>query len=185
MLEIEIKDTEFWDEKTETFRYTEPCKLSLEHSLISLAKWESKWNKPFLSEIEKTQEEVKDYIRCMTVNRVVDPSVYDALTSEDYRKINEYIDSSMTATTFSEDPTRRKGRKGRRGEIMTAEVIYYYMISFGIPFECEKWHLARLLTLIRVCSIKNAPSKKMSKSAAAQQQRALNQQRRARLNSRG
>ena len=182
MLEIKVKGAEFWNDEIEEFVIVEPCTLMLEHSLISLSKWESKWKKPFLNNDAKTVEETRDYVRCMTINKNVTDSTYLALTSYDLKKINEYIGDTMTATTFH---TRDGKSKGGRGEIMTAEVIYFYMISFGIPFECEKWHLNRLLTLIKVCNIKNAPKQKMSKAAAAKQQRALNAQRRAKSGSRG
>lgn len=180
MLEIEVPGTEIWDSEKEIFYYTDPSKLVLEHSLISISKWESKWNKPFLSKDEKTQEEMIDYVKCMIVNRA-DPMVCNCLTTDNYKQINDYIAAPMTATTFRENGGAPRGNR----EIMTAEVIYFYMISFGIPFECEKWHINRLLTLIRVCSIKNSPRKKMSKSAAAKQQRALNAQRRAKAHSKG
>lgn len=180
MLEIEVPGTEIWDSEKEIFYYTDPSKLVLEHSLISISKWESKWNKPFLSKDEKTPEEMIDYVKCMIVNRA-DPMVCNCLTTDNYKQINDYIAAPMTATTFRENGGAPRGNR----EIMTSEVIYFYMISFGIPFECEKWHINRLLTLIRVCSIKNSPSKKMSKSAAAKQQRALNAQRRAKAHSKG
>lgn len=180
MLEIEVPGTEIWDSEKEIFYYTDPSKLVLEHSLISISKWESKWNKPFLSKDEKTSEEMIDYVKCMIVNRA-DPMVCNCLTTDNYKQINDYIAAPMTATTFRENGGAPRGNR----EIMTAEVIYFYMISFGIPFECEKWHINRLLTLIRVCSIKNSPRKKMSKSAAAKQQRALNAQRRAKSHSKG
>ena len=180
MLEIEVPGTEIWDSEKEIFYYTDSSKLVLEHSLISISKWESKWNKPFLSKDEKTPEEMIDYVKCMIVNRA-DPMVCNCLTTDNYKQINDYIDAPMTATTFRENGGAPRGNR----EIMTAEVIYFYMISFGIPFECEKWHINRLLTLIRVCSIKNSPRKKMSKSAAAKQQRALNAQRRAKAHSKG
>ena len=180
MLEIEVPGTEIWDSEKEIFYYTDPSKLVLEHSLISISKWESKWNKPFLSKDEKTLEEMVDYVKCMIVNRA-DPMVCNCLTTDNYKQINDYIAAPMTATTFRENGGAPRGNR----EIMTAEVIYFYMISFGIPFECEKWHINRLLTLIRVCSIKNSPRKKMSKSAAAKQQRALNAQRRAKAHSKG
>lgn len=182
MLEIRIEGTEFWNDETEEFVTAEPCTLMLEHSLISLSKWESKWQKPFLSQAEKTLEETRDYIKCMTINKNVKATSYLALTRKDIAKINDYIANPMTATTFH---TREGQAKRGRGEVMTAEVIYFYMISFGIPFECEKWHLNRLLTLIKVCNIKNAPKQKMSKATAAKQQRALNAQRRAKTGSRG
>lgn len=180
MLEIEIPRTEIWDNENEMFSYVDSCKLVLEHSLISISKWESKWNKPFLTRDEKTPEEMIDYVKCMIVNHA-DPVVCNCLTTDNYKQINDYIAAPMTATTFRENGSAPRSNR----EIMTAEVIYFYMISFGIPFECEKWHINRLLTLIRVCSIKNAPSKKMSKSAAAKQQRALNAQRRAKAHSKG
>lgn len=180
MLEIEIPRTEIWDNENEMFSYVDSCKLVLEHSLISISKWESKWNKPFLTRDEKTPEEMIDYVKCMIVNHA-DPVVCNCLTTDNYKQINDYIAAPMTATTFRENGGASRGNR----EIMTAEVIYFYMISFGIPFECEKWHINRLLTLIRVCSIKNSPSKKMSKSAAAKQQRALNAQRRAKAHSKG
>lgn len=180
MLEIDVPGTEIWDSEKEIFYYTDPSKLVLEHSLISISKWESKWNKPFLSKDEKTPEEMIDYVKCMIVNRA-DPMVCNCLTTDNYKQINDYIAAPMTATTFRENGGAPRGNR----EIMTAEVIYFYMISFGIPFECEKWHINRLLTLIRVCSIKNSPRKKMSKSAAAKQQRALNAQRRAKAHSKG
>lgn len=180
MLEIEIPRTEIWDNENEMFSYVDSCKLVLEHSLISISKWESKWNKPFLTRDEKTPEEMIDYVKCMIVNHA-DPVVCNCLTTDNYKQIKDYIAAPMTATTFRENCGAPRGNR----EIMTAEVIYFYMISFGIPFECEKWHINRLLTLIRVCSIKNAPSKKMSKSAAAKQQRALNAQRRAKAHSKG
>lgn len=182
MLEIEIEQSEFWDDISNTFVYVNPCVLTLEHSLISLSKWESKWNKPFLTDKEKSLEEIRDYIRCMTVNKVSDPNVYLALTQSDIIKINDYISLPMTATTFT---NHKPGRSRHQKEIMTAEIIYFYMISYGIPFECEKWHLNRLLTLIKVCNIKNSPKQKMSRAEAAKQQRALNAQRRARSGSRG
>lgn len=183
MLEIKIEGTEFWNDEIEEFVTTEPCTLMLEHSLISLSKWESKWKKPFLSQAEKTPEETRDYVRCMTINKNVSENSYLALTMTDLKKINDYVADSMTATTFHHTKDGRGGRG--HNEVMTAEVIYFYMISFGIPFECEKWHLNRLLTLIKVCNIKNAPKQKMSKAAAAKQQRTLNAQRRARSGSRG
>ena len=182
MLEIKVPGAEFWNEETDAFVTVEPCTLMLEHSLISLSKWESKWKKPFLKDGPKTVEEIRDYVRCMTINKNVNENIYLALTATDLEMINAYVADTMTATTFhTRDGQARRGR----GEIMTAEVIYFYMISFGIPFECEKWHLNRLITLIKVCNIKNAPKQKMSKAAAAKQQRALNAQRRAKSGSRG
>ncbi len=156
------------------------CTLSLEHSLVSLAKWESKWCKPFLSnDKEKTYEETLDYIRFMTVTQNVDPRVYENLSRENIQKINDYIEAPMTATTI-----REKGGKGSK-EIVTAELIYYWMIALQIPFECQKWHLNRLLMLIRVCNVKNQPSKKMSKRDVMSRNTSLNAARRKAMGQRG
>lgn len=179
MLDIKIPSVEFYDEIAEEFITTKEQTLRLEHSLVSLAKWESKWCKPFLSKQEKTHEEIMDYIKCMTITQNVDPDVYNYITNENVEEINKYIDSPMTATTFSDS-----GKKGK-GETITAEIVYYWMITLNIPFECQKWHLNRLLTLIKVCSIKNQPPKKMSKNEIMSRNAALNKQRRAQLNTKG
>lgn len=179
MLSIHIPESEVFLEDVQEFRTIKSQDLHLEHSLISLAKWESKWCKPFLGKGEKTDEEIMDYIKCMTVNQNVDPLVYTFLTNEDILKINDYIASPMTATTFN-----NSNKKGSR-EVITAEIIYYWMVSFNIPFECQKWHLNRLLTLINVCGIKNQPPKKMSKKELASRNSALNAARRKQLGSLG
>ena len=180
MLQITIPAREMWDERNNEFVYTNEQTLQLEHSLISLSKWESKWNKPFLSKESKTYEETLDYVKCMTLTQKVSPEIYANLTDENMRDIQRYIEAPMTATTFSEE----KNTKGNR-EIVTSELIYYWMIALGIPLECEKWHLNRLLTLVRVCNIKNSPPKKMGKSAIMSRNASLNAARRKRLNSKG
>ena len=179
MLNIVVPARELWDEVNEQFISVKEQKLQLEHSLISLSKWESKWMKPFLSKDPRTHEEAIDYIRCMTLTQNVDPAVYYCLTNENIKAINDYIDSPMTATTFS-DIKRPPNR-----EIITAEIIYYWMIALNIPMECQKWHLNRLLTLVEVCNIKNSPKKKISKKELASRNRALNAARRKKLNSKG
>lgn len=171
---------EQWDEEKEEFISAEEQTLQLEHSLISISKWESKWCKSFLSSNEKTYEETIDYIKCMTLTRNVNPEIYTRLTNENIEQINEYISAPMTATYFSED---KNGSRNR--EQITSELIYYWMISLNIPVEFEKWHLNRLLTLIRVCNIKNQPPKKMSKRDIMSRNAALNTQRRAQLNTKG
>lgn len=178
MLLLTIPPIEMFNEKTNEFVYSKEIKISLEHSLVSLSKWESRWNKPFLSKDNKTLEETIDYIRCMTITQNVDPEVYFRLTDENINTINKYIESPMTATTFSDN-----GHSSR--EIITSELIYYWMISLNIPMECQKWHLNRLLTLIRVCNIKNAPAKKMSRREIMNRNAALNAARRKKLNSTG
>lgn len=183
MLNIIIPAQELFNEKTNEFYKSKEYSLSLEHSLVSISKWESKWHKPFLSKNEKTAEEVKDYIRCMTLTQNVDSSVYSLLTSENINEIEKYIDDPMTATWFSDHSPNSNKAPSR--EIITAEIIYYWMISFNIPIECQKWHLNRLLTLIRVCNIKNSTDKKMSKADTLKQNRALNAARRKALGTRG
>lgn len=174
--------TEDWDEFNEEFIYRPAGKeqtLCLEHSLVSLSKWESKWRKPFLSS-EKTDEEFLDYIKCMTISSNVTNDVYGRLTLENLRAISDYINAPMTATTFSDDKTKKPNR-----EIVTSELIYYWMVTLNIPFECEKWHIKRLLTLIRVCEIKNNPPKKRSRREIMSRNAALNAARKQQLNTKG
>lgn len=178
-LTIRVPEKEFFDPAKNEFVEVRETTLILEHSLISVTKWESKWHKPYLSREEKTKEEVLDYIRCMTLNSV-DPNVYYALSDSNISEIVEYIKNPMTATTF------KKENKRLSREIITNELIYYWMTALNIPFDpCQKWHLSRLLTLIEVCSIKNQPPKNMSKSDVMRQYKSLNAQRRARLHSKG
>lgn len=179
MLKITIPEQEAFDENKNEFINIPEQHLQLEHSLVSLTKWESKWMKPFLSKDIKTDEETIDYIRCMTLTQNVNPIVYSHLPYEVLNDIKEYIEAPMTATTIN-DYTSAKNN-----EVITSEVIYYWMIALNIPFECQKWHLNRLLTLIRVCSIKNGGSKPMSKTEILRQNKALNDARRAKYHSKG
>ena len=180
MLQITIPANEQWDEQRQMFIQTKEQTLELEHSLVSLSKWESKWNRPFLSKNGITQEETLDYIKCMTITKNVDPNIYNSMTTEHIEMINKYIEAPMTATTFSDNKQNKSNR-----EIITSELIYYWMIALQIPFECQKWHLNRLLTLIRVCNIKNTPPKKMSKRATASHYAQLNAARRQQMNTKG
>lgn len=180
MLQINVPSVEQWDELRQQFVYTKAQTLLLEHSLVSISKWEAKWGKVFLSNKEKTYEETIDYIKCMTITQNVDPNVYLCITDEQFKEINDYIEAPMTATYFSE-----KEHKGQSREQVTSELIYYWMIAFNIPFECQKWHLNRLLTLIKVCNIKNQPPKKMSKKDIMSRNAALNAARKKKLNTRG
>lgn len=181
MLQITIPAVEDWDELREEFVTREKEQtLQLEHSLLSLSKWESKWCKAFFSKVEKTDEETLDYIKCMTLTQNVKPSVYHRLTKDNIDQVKQYIEAPMTATTFFNDRSNNNSR-----EVVTAELIYYWMIALNIPFECQKWHLNRLLTLVKVCNIKNAPPKKMSKRDMVSRNAKLNAARRKQLNSRG
>lgn len=178
MLKVTIPPFELYDEEVEEFIVSKGATLLLEHSLVSLSKWESKWCKPFLTKEEKTIQETFDYIVCMTITQNVDPRVYLNIPQVIINQVRDYIDSPMTATVIT------KQTKGNR-ETITAEIIYYWMIALNIPFECQKWHLNRLLTLINVCNIKNSPSKKISRRELMTRNTALNAARRKALNTKG
>lgn len=180
MLLITVPARECWDERKEEFLNVPEHTLQLEHSLVSISKWEAKWHKPFLSKADKTVEETLDYVRCMTMNKNVHPAVYNLLTADNIRAINAYIEDSMTATTL---PPDKSGKTNK--EIVTSELIYYWMITLGIPHDYRKWHLNRLLTLIQVCNIKNAPPKKRSQAEIMAEHARINAERKARLNTRG
>ena len=178
MLEIRVEETEQYNEITNEFITIKPQLLKLEHSLVSISKWESKWHKAFLSNNEKTPDEIMDYIRCMTINQV-DPIVYYCLSQKNMDDIKAYIDDPMTATTIKDIPGKRNH------EVVTSELIYYWMVALQIPFECEKWHINRLLTLIRVCNIKNQPAKNIPKREILNQNRLLNEARRKKYHTKG
>lgn len=179
MLQITIPAmNDLWDERNQQFLSIKETTIQLEHSLLSISKWESKWNKSFINTKDKTEEELMDYIKCMTITKNVDPNVYVCLTAENIQEIVNYINAPMTATTI-----RDTGKSNH--EIVTSELIYYWMISLNIPVKFEKWHLNRLITLIRVCSIKNQPAKKMSRGEIMQRNAALNAARKKRWNTKG
>jgi hypothetical protein len=168
MLKLTIPAVEQYDEENNEFITSKEQTLQLEHSLVSISKWESKWLKPFLSKGEKTLEETIDYIKHMTVTQNVNDAIYNLITSDNILTVHAYINAPMTATTFSND------KKNVTREVITAEIIYYSMIASNIPFECQKWHLNKLLTLINVCNIKNNPPKKMNKKDLARRNTSLN-----------
>ena len=180
MLKITIPDREFYDEETNQFFTVKGQTLCLEHSLVSLSKWESKWCKPFITKEKKTVRETIDYIKCMTLTQNVNPEIYQLIGDDIIDQVNEYIDAPMTATTFS-----RKEKRSSSREQITSELIYYWMVALNIPFKCEKWHLNRLLTLIRVCEIKNEPPKKMSNKELMSRNAAINESRRKKWNTKG
>lgn len=183
MLKVRIPDQELFDEGTQTFIHIKATDLQLEHSLISLAKWESKWHTPFLGKEDKTEDQIIDYIRCMTLTQHVDQTVYQYLPASVLKEIFDYIDDPMTATWFNKEEEKKFGI-GKK-EIITAEIVYYWMVTLGVPVQFEKWHLNRLLTLIRVINVKNAPQKKMKQKDILANNRKLNAARRARNKSKG
>lgn len=188
MLQVLIPEIEYYDERENAFVEIMPTKLTLEHSLLSIAKWEAKWNKPFYDlSSDKTEEEWLDYIRCMTITQNVDQSIYKAMPLQVRKQIEDYMDQPMTATWF-----RKEEGKSRNREIITAEIIYWWMFSQGIPLECQKWHINRLLTQIRVCNEKNRESydskrgkRRKASRKSISDRKSLNQRRKERLNSKG
>lgn len=181
MLLLTLPAIEGWDEKKEEFvDLVKETTLQLEHSLVSISKWESKWHKPFLLDNNKTDVELMDYIKCMTVTQNVKPETYERITADQMDQIRKYINDPMTATTFSDEKENKRSR-----EIVTAEIIYQWMIALQIPPQYEKWHLNKLLTLIKVCNIKSQPPKKQNKRDILLRNSALNEARRKKLNSKG
>ena len=179
MIQLVIPEREFWDTGKSEFNMIKGTTIQVEHSLVSVSKWESKWKKSFFNKRDKTTEEIIDYVRCMTITQNVRPEVYSILTNDNMNTISEYIAESMTATFFNDEskPTAK--------EIITSEVIYYWMITYNIPFSCEKWHLSRLLALIKVCSKKNDKPKKMSRAEIINRNRELNNKRKQQYNTKG
>ena len=180
MLNLIIPGDEFFDETEETFHTVGDVELVLEHSLISLSKWESWVKRPFLSKDKKSPHEIRLYITAMIISDNYPPDVVSRLSRENMEAINAYIDSTESATTFGHMP-EVKGR----GETVTSELIYYWMVMFNIPFECQTWHLNRLFSLIRICNLKNSKPKKLSRHELAARNHALNEKRRAELNTSG
>lgn len=181
MLEITIKSLEQFNEKTNEFIKPKEQTIRLEHSLVSISKWESRWCKPFLSKDPKTYEETIDYIKCMTLTQNVDEDIYNYVSKENIKSINDYIESPMTAIRFMKDSNKGSSIN----EKITSEILYYDMIALNIPFECQKWHLNRLITLIKVCSIKSQPAKKMGRNEILSRNASLNAARRQKLKTKG
>lgn len=180
MLRIVVPGPQMFDESSQEFTTVDDTVLELEHSLVSLSKWESIYEKPFLEAKEKTSEEILGYVKAMVLTTNVPEEVFLRLSTENIEAVNNYINAKMTATWFNEPPGAPRSR-----EIITAEVVYYWMTIFQIPFSCEEWHLNRLFTLIRICNIKQAKPKKMSRNEIAARNRELNAQRRSQLGTRG
>lgn len=178
MLTLAVPGIDLYDETKNLFYTTKEQILQLEHSLISVSKWESKWHKSFLNNNKKTREESIDYIKCMSLTKGLDDIFYESLPIDIISQIDSYIDNPMTATTINEKDSFSR-------DIITSEIIYYWMIELGIPFECQKWHLNRLITLIRVCVIKRAPNEKMSQKEVMQTNHELNEARKKQYNTKG
>lgn len=180
MLTITVGATDVYDEPSGKFSIQGGIELQLEHSLVSVSKWESKFEKPFLGKGEKTWEETLAYIQYMVLTPNPPEDFLEKLSKENLETIHAYIDRKMTATWFSDQPGAPRSR-----EVITSELVYYWMTVFNIPFECENWHLNRLFTLIRICNVKQAKPKKMSRGEIMQRNRELNAQRKAQLGTRG
>lgn len=186
MIEIIVEEKELWDEIKEEFVVIPRTKLTMEHSLISISKWEQKYKKPFLDDKPKTYEEFLDYMKCMTISPSnVDPLIYKLVQQEDVKKLSDYIQDSMTATWFSDRYDKHLGIQRGKKTIITSEVIYYWMVALQIPFECQKWHLNRLITLVRVCNEKNKPAKKMSRKEIIERNKEINRINREKMNTKG
>lgn len=188
MLKIHIPKGEAYNSEKNEFYQTEACDIVLEHSLVSISKWESKWHKPFLSnkKDDKTQEQVIDYIRCMTITQNVNPNAYYCIPSSVSKEISDYIQDSHTATTFYNARNNQTQNGSRPNEVITSELIYFWMVNYNIPSDYEKWNLNRLLTLIKICNIKNnTGNKKMPKKEITSRNAALNAARRASLGTNG
>ena len=175
MKTITIPAAELFDENTNEYIYTRETTIKIEHSLVSVSKWEAKWEVPFLN-AKMSREQSIDYIRCMTITQNVDPNIYKTIPNSLLKEVNEYIDSKQTATWFND-----KNNRAHKQRTVTSELIYYWMIACGIPFECEKWHLNRLVTLIRVCQEEAKPSKQMT----LEERKALNNARRQKYRTKG
>ena len=163
MLAITVLGAEQFNEETQEFFTKDDVVLNLEHSLVSLSKWEAIWEVPFLTKDERTPEQLYSYVECMCLHPVSSPDVFFRLSPENLEEINRYLDSKQSATTITDI---NKGGPSR--EVITSELIYYWMVAFNIPFECEAWHLNRLFSLIKICNIKNSKPQKMSRSEMAQ-----------------
>lgn len=174
MLLVTVPQGEIYDPKTRMFVYTSETVLRLEHSLVSLSKWESRWKVPFLNR-EHPSEMFDDYIRCMTITQNVDPNVYLVITNDIRKRVKAYIEESQTAAVVNEAQRLHQSR-----QFVTSDLIYYWMTALNIPFEpCQKWHLSRLMMLIKIANVENKSGNKMSKADSAKAQHAQNAARRA------
>ena len=173
MLTITVPGIDFWDSEREIFIVRDEFVLELEHSLVTLSKWEQKYEKPYLGPEKHSTEEVLGYVAAMAVTQDLSPEVLVRLSEDNFVEISEYINKKASGTFFSDVMPGK-----RSSEIITSELIYYWLSAFHIDFNpVENWHLTRLFNLLRVASVKNAPEKKRSRASIAQEQKALNEQR--------
>lgn len=175
MLELHLPETEFFDRANSKIIRVPEVTLHLKHSLLTLSKWETIWEIPFLGEGKKTTEQLYSYVNIMAGGDL-DELTLSRLTSEHYEKLNAYLSSKQSATWFSESPNQR-----RSTQTVTSELIYFWMTTYNIPFECENWPFPRLMNLIRIASIKNDPDagkKKRNKSQMLSERAMLNKKRR-------
>lgn len=180
MLELKLERQEFYDEEKNEFFTTEPIELRFEHSLVTLSKWESKFEKRFLDEAEKTNEEILGYVECMLLDDIDFSKVKSRLNQSHMTQINAYINAKNSATTFNEVQNSRG-----QTEAITSELIYYWMTIFKVPLACEDWHLNRLFTFIRVCNLKQQKPKKRSPHEIARERAEINERRKKELNTNG
>ena len=180
MLTIVVSGVESFDDSTQEFTTQGGTILELEHSLVALSKWESIYEKPFLDRESKSSEEILGYVKCMIMTQKVPEEIFSQLSLENFDEIHDYIEAKQSATWFNDPPNAPKSR-----EVVTSELIYYWMTIFNIPFECDRWHLNRLFNLIRICNVKQNPPEKMSRAQIIQRNRTLNAQRRAELGTAG
>lgn len=185
MLTIIIPQSEGFNEITSEFITIPETRLNLEHSLISISKWESKWHKAFLKDNNKTPEEMLYYIKCMTLNKNVDESVYNFLNHDHINKITNYMKDRQSAAYLNEAGEKMLSGKSASGDVLTSDLIYYMMFSLRIPMECQKWHINRLLILIHIFNVKNSAGKKLNKRSILSSNAAINASRRKKYNTRG
>ena len=188
-----VPKREYFDNRTQEFitigeQRIPPIRLQLEHSLKSIARWEAKWHRSFIGRENLSGEELLDYVKCMTINRQEDPKIYDYLTQEDVLRIIDYMQDQQSAWEIS---SKKKTKKGKKGGTDTSESIYYAMIQFGVPMECENWHFNRLMALLDYCDCKGGsvsgaggPAKRSQKEIM-EMYRAMNEKNRKKYNSRG
>lgn len=178
MLEIELEELEAWDDKKQEFVVLKNEVVCLEHSLKSISEWEAKWKVPFLDTTPRTKQMILDYVSCMVVSEVP-KGFLERLKTRDFSRIQEYIDDSRTASWISSEDNTNDGSK------VTSELIYYWMVTAGIPFSAEEWHLNRLMMLIKIYGEKNKPEKKRSREDILERNRELNEKRRREMGTNG